>query len=94
MAKGLKTGGKIKGVSHNKPKPNIEVLTSVLGAYFDDTSKGVCQFASDLASLSPDERLSHIKDFMPYVYPKKQAIQVDSQLDVNVTIEQQLLSLM
>lgn len=90
--KGQKTGGRQKG-TRNKPKPNIEVLTAVLGAYFDDTEKGISRFAKDLSGLDPAERLQHVKDFMPYVYPRLQAVQVDAKVETDVTIEDKIIAL-
>ena len=90
--KGLKTGGRVKGTP-NKPKPNKEVIAAVLGAYFADTEKGISQFAADLATLTASDRLTHIKDFMPYIYPRLQAMQVDTRIEVDATIEQKIINL-
>lgn len=90
--KGIKTGGRVKGTP-NKPKPNKEVIAAVLGAYFSDTNKGISQFAADLATLTPADRLTHVKDYMPYVYPRLQAMQVDTRIEVDTTIEHKIINL-
>lgn len=88
-----KTGGRKIG-SLNKPKPNRDVLKQVLGAYIHDTATGISQFEKDLQCLTPAERLTHVKDFMPYVFPRLQNIQVDATIDADVTIEDKISNLL
>jgi len=91
--KGMKTGGRQKGTT-NKPKPNIKVLEKVIGAYFDDTEEGISQFAKDLGVLEPGERLTHVKDFMPYLYPRLQTVQVDATIEADVTFEKEIMKML
>lgn len=65
----------------------------MLGAYFADANKGISQFAADLATLTPADRLTHVKDYLPYVYPRLQAMQVDTRIEVDTTIEHKIINL-
>lgn len=70
MARGYKTGGRVKGTP-NKPKPYkqiiYECISSGVSDYFE---KGL--FAQDVEQLEPKDRITVMEKLSQYVVPKQQ----------------------
>lgn len=89
MAKGKKTGGRIKGTPNKVTVLGKTVIVDLLSEY---NSSG--QMASDFAELEPKERITIAEKLMQYVLPKMQSTSVDvSMAEKKKTIEDTLAEL-
>lgn len=80
MAKGIKTGGRTKGVVNKTTKEIKEVIKIIIDAEFE-------QLDVYLEQLTAKERLDFIAKLLPYVVPKQSEINLDSQKAVTISFQ-------
>lgn len=83
MAKGRKTGGRVKGTPNKATvmrKEAFKLGRETLYQFLDDY-KNSGLMAADFADLEPKDRLSIAEKFMQYCMPKLQATAVDVNTD-------------
>lgn len=92
--KGKFTGGRVKGVSRNKPKPSDPILAHVHDATDEYYRSG--RFKQDIDKLDPKDRVSAMEKHLQYFASKKtdneHHIGIDTTGAVE-TLEQHLSSL-
>lgn len=89
MAKGKKTGGRVKGTPNKATVLGKTVIIDLLSEY---NNSG--QMTSDFAELEPKERLIIAERLMQYVLPKMQSTSVDVAMsEKRKTIEDSLAEL-
>ena len=87
MARGRKTGGRIKGTP-NKPKPQKQILQALSAEYWDSQ-----RMRDDLESLEPRDRLLVELKIMEFHTPKMQATAIDVSSSGTKTREDRLAAL-
>lgn len=79
MAKGRKTGGRVKGTPNKSTNEGKKIALDFLSRYSDSG-----QMEQDFLSIEdPVVRLSMAEKFLNYVMPKKQATAVDLTVEDN-----------
>lgn len=81
MAKGYKTGGRVKGTSNKVTEKIRGVFTKVIENYVTDSIE------NDLKTLSPDQRLKVIMHLSEFVIPKMLRTESEKELNAEKSIE-------
>lgn len=77
MARGRKTGGRVKGTPNKTTSETKRLISSIIDSY---VSSG--RIDSDLNALEPSERIRAIGVMLPYVMPKLASVDVDLEASV------------
>lgn len=88
MPKGVKYGGRKAGTPNKVTSTIRNVLSKTMDDYF--MSK---QFAEDIVSLEPKERVAIMEKLLQYAVPKLQATTLDVATEKKKTIEDTLIAL-
>ena len=88
MAKGRKTGGRVKGTANKLTYHLREKLSDIVTTYYFSQ-----QFADDMAALEPRERVAAVEKLTAYAAPKQQSTSVDVSMQNKTTIEDKLKEL-
>lgn len=83
MAKGYKTGGRVKGTP-NKPKPYKQVISTCISKGVNDYFESGL-FEKDLIALEPKDRITVMERLTQYVIPKQQSQKVDLSATAEVS---------
>lgn len=83
MARGYKTGGRVKGTP-NKPKPYKQLIYSCISAGVGDYFESGL-FDQDLMALDPKDRITVMERLSQYVVPKQQSQKVDMSAEVGAS---------
>lgn len=86
--KGKKTGGRVAGTPNRITKAVKDVILDLVTEY---QSSGLMH--SDFFAIEAKDRLYVLKELLPYVLPKQQAVSVTGAEDQTITIEQRLIEL-
>ena len=88
MANGFKSGGRQVGTPNKTTKAVREVIEKMMTEYFNSEV-----FIKDLAQLEPKERLSAITKFCPFVAPKIQSVELNTQANGKSSLDEILRKL-
>ncbi len=88
MAKGKKTGGRVKGTPNKSTKTMREAAADLLENY---QSSGL--MFEDFKAIEPKDRLLIAEKLMQYTVPKLQAVALSTDADKQLTIEERLIEL-
>ena len=77
MAKGLKTGGRTKGVANKTTTETKEILQKIVSNELDNIS-------TLLEQLEPKERIDAVIKLLPYIVPKQQEIVIENTESINI----------
>lgn len=83
MAKGFKTGGRVKGTP-NKPKPYKQVISNCISKEVNDYFESGL-FDKDLIALEPKDRITVMERLTQYIVPKQQSQKVDLSATAEVS---------
>lgn len=90
--KGMKTGGRQKGTPNKAESPITVALRRHSMEYFtpDEALGGRSQFDLDIEQMTPEDRAQAEIRIVEFHTPRKKAVDVQSNVSVNVTIEDTL----
>lgn len=83
-----KTGGRKKGTPNRTTKSVREKLAEVTSTYYNSR-----EFAEDLKTLEPKDRVTVMEKLTSYVVPKMQSTTIDATVETRKTIEDRLIEL-
>lgn len=69
MAKGLKTGGRTKGVANKTTAETKEIIQKIVSNELDNIE-------TLLKQLEPKERIDAVIKMLPYIVPKQQEVEL------------------
>ena len=91
--KGMKTGGRTKGVPNKEKSPIVKYLKHHSEESFEPKEElfGTSQFDLDTEAMTPEDRANIEVRVAEFHTPKKKAVDVDMNADIRVrTIEDRL----
>lgn len=74
MAKGLKTGGRTKGVANKTTAETKEIIQKIVSNELDNIE-------TLLKQLVPKERIDAVIKMLPYIVPKQQEVELKDGLE-------------
>lgn len=78
MAKGLKTGGRTKGVANKTTAETKEIIQKIVSNELDNIE-------TLLKLLEPKERIDAVIKMLPYIVPKQQEVDLKEDKIVHIS---------
>lgn len=78
MAKGLKTGGRTKGVANKTTAETKEIIQKIVSNELDNIE-------TLLKQLEPKERIDAVIKMLPYIVPKQQEVELKESKPISIS---------
>lgn len=78
MAKGVKTGGRTKGVANKTTAETKEIIQKIVSNELDNIE-------TLLKQLEPKERIDAVIKMLPYIVPKQQEVELKEKETIHIS---------